>query len=104
LERAAVVEIGDLDDARHRQGPMRSGQFVQIKNLAVGRISLVKLLAVPGGDPSLVIIVIDRRVVPDPVYLIWGTDLIHRPSSTVLSVASMLLGTACRQQDKDQYH
>src|SRR6266446_9047757 len=83
---------------------MRSGQLVQIKNLAVGRIFLVELLAIPRGNPSLVIIVIDGWVIPDPVYFIWGTDLIHRPSSAVLSFASMLLGTACRQQDNDQYH
>ena len=96
LERAAVAEIGYLDNARHRQSPMRGGQLIEIKKLAVGGIFLVKLLTVPGGDTGLVVIVIDRRVVPDRVYLIRDADLIHRSSHAVLSVASMLVGTACR--------
>jgi hypothetical protein len=48
---AAVVEVGDLDDAGQRQGLVGRRRQVHVEDLAVGRAAIVELLAVPRADP-----------------------------------------------------
>jgi hypothetical protein len=107
LHGAAVIEVGYLDDARHRQCAMRGGQLVQIEDLAVCGILLVELFAVPRGHSGLFVIIIYRRIVPDAPDLIRGTDLVHRPPGTVMAAALAicacpLLRTASRHQERDR--
>src|SRR5271166_2585587 len=99
LQRAAVIEIGHLDDARHRQGVMCRGQLVQIEDLAIGGVLPVELLAIPRGHPGLVVIVVDRRIVPDPIDLVRSTDLVHRPPGAILALIAALLRTAAGQHE-----
>ena len=73
-KRPAVLQIGHLDDARHRQGGVGRGQLVQVEDFAVGGQSPVKLLAVPGGDPGFVVVVIDPRIIPYALDLIGPAD------------------------------
>jgi hypothetical protein len=70
LHLAAVVEVGDLDDARQRQRLVGRRRQVHVEDLAVGRAAIVELLAVPRADPALVIVRIGLRIIPDPPDLI----------------------------------
>ena len=77
LDAAAVVEVGDANDAGQRQGSMRCGQVVHVVGFAVGGRLAMESGAVPGGNPLLHIIVIDLRIVPDPLDLIGLAYLVE---------------------------
>src|SRR5262249_15060821 len=49
----AVCKIDDPYDAAKRHGPVGGGQRVHIENFTVGRLSAMKLLAVPGSYPAV---------------------------------------------------
>ena len=76
LQRPAVLQVGHEHHARQGQGPVRRGQAVHVVLLAIGGREPVEIRAVPGGDARLVVVVVDRRVVPDAGDLVGPADLV----------------------------
>src|SRR5216684_4576379 len=69
-ERAAVLQVGHLDDARQRQRLVRRRQLVHVVDLIIRRQLLVEARAIPRGEAGFVVAVIGPRGVPYPLHLI----------------------------------
>ena len=92
IETAPVVQVGDPDDTRQRQGAVRGRQVVHIEDFTVGRRFAVKLGAVPRGDTAFHIPIIDFRVIPYPFDLVGFSNLVCR----VRRVFLRLVDAFCR--------
>src|SRR5665213_1272293 len=60
-DRATVGEIGDTRIARQWHGRMRRRDAVEVRNLAVGGIAAVEILAVPRGKTNRLVMRIVLR-------------------------------------------
>ena len=76
LQRAAIVQIRDPDDARQGQGSVRGADLVHVEDFAIGGLFAVKLRPIPGCDSGFAIAVIDLRVVPDTIDFVGVADLV----------------------------
>ena len=77
---AVILEIGDLDIARQRQGRMGGGEPRHVEPLAVRRLAPVEGLAIPGGHTLLVIVRLFLGLEPAARHLIGLADVIAPPA------------------------
>ena len=86
---AAILEIGDLDIARQRQGRHGRREIVHVEPFAVRGHAAVELRAIPGGLADLVIIRVLARIVLPAGHLIGLAEKISAAALGQRTVAAI---------------
>ncbi len=86
-QRAAVLQIGHLDDARQRQRLVRRRQLVHVVDLVIRGQPLVETRAIPRGGTGFVVVVVGFRVIPHPFHLV-RLDLVDRLSGRAMGMVT----------------